>query len=152
MNDLIICSVVAIIEVDRSSYICSPMESFYLAHLFFLQHNVAHSTHPCEFRVVKGQLTVKVSCGALVFLTPTSPLPPCKHYLAMDVGDDVRVTTDSDDDLDITKSVRKDLGHKYHVKSAPLSPHPGLELRDDTLAPRIRRQSNLGHVICGRKS
>ena len=56
----------------------------------------------------------------------------------MDVGDDVGVTTDSDDDLDITKSVRKDLGHKYHVKSAPLFPHPSLKLRNDTLALRIR--------------
>ena len=70
----------------------------------------------------------------------------------MDVEDDVRVATDSDDDLDITKSVRKDLGHKYHVKSVPLFPHSNLKLRNDTLAPRIRRQRDLRHIICGRKS
>ena len=70
----------------------------------------------------------------------------------METRDDMRVTTDSDDDLDITKSVRKDLGHKYHVKSAPLLPNPSLKLPNDTLALRNRRQTNLGHVICGRKS
>ena len=62
-----------------------------------------------------------------MFVTPTSSLLPYKHYLAMDVRDDVTVATDSDDDLDITKSVRKDLGHEYHVKSAPLFPHPSLK-------------------------
>ena len=67
----------------------------------------------------------------------------------MDIGEIVRVATDSDDDLDITKSVRKDLGHKYHVKSVPLFPHPTLKLQNDTLAPRIRRQTDLGYVICG---
>ena len=70
----------------------------------------------------------------------------------MDIGDDMRLATDSDDDLDITKSVRKDLGHKYHVKSAPLLPHPSLKLRNDTLALRIRPPTYLGRVICGRKS
>ena len=149
-NDPIIYSVVTFVEVDSCSYISKPMKSFYLASCNFF--NVAHLPHPRKFRVVEGQRTVKVSCGALVFVTPISPLPPHKHYLAMDVGDDVRVTTDSDDDLDITKSVRKDLGHKYHVKSAPLFPHTSLKLRNDTLAPRIRQQTDLGLVICGRKS
>ena len=87
-----------------------------------------------------------------MFVTPTLTLPPCKHYLAMDVEDDLSVATDSDDDLDITKSVRKDLVHKDHFKSAPLFPHSSLKLRNDTLAPRIRRQTELGHIICGRTS
>lgn len=42
----------------------------------------------------------------------------------MDDVDDMRAATDSDDDLDITQSVRKDLGHEDFIKSAPLSPHP----------------------------
>ena len=37
----------------------------------------------------------------------------------MDDLDDMRV---SDDDLDITQSVRKDLGHEDYIKSTPPSP------------------------------
>ena len=37
----------------------------------------------------------------------------------MDDSDDMR---DSDDDLDITQSVRKDLGHEDYIKSTPLFP------------------------------
>lgn len=53
----------------------------------------------------------------------------------MDDLDDVRDTTDSDDDLDITQSLEKDLGHEDYITSAPLFPHPFLKLRTDTPCP-----------------
>ena len=40
----------------------------------------------------------------------------------MDDVDDMRIATDSDDDLNITQSVRKDLGHEDYIKSAPPNP------------------------------
>lgn len=43
---------------------------------------------------------------------------------AMGDVDDMIVATDSDDDLEITQSMRKYLGHGNDIKSAPLSPHP----------------------------
>lgn len=53
-------------------------------------------------------------------MTRTSPrvvlYPP-----AMDDLDDMRVATDSDDELNIIQSVQKDLGHEDYIKSAPLS-------------------------------
>lgn len=48
---------------------------------------------------------------------------PVSHHqlIAMDDLDDMRDTTDSDDDLNITQSVQKDLGHEDYIKSAPLT-------------------------------
>ena len=49
----------------------------------------------------------------------------------MDDSDDMR---DSDDDLNITQSVRKDLGHEDYIKSMP--PFPiRIWLRTDVLSP-----------------
>lgn len=42
----------------------------------------------------------------------------------MDDVHSMRLATDSDDDLNITQSVRKDLGHEDYIKSAPLFPYP----------------------------
>ena len=42
----------------------------------------------------------------------------------MDDLDEMGVATDSDDDLNITQSVRKDLGHEDYIKSAPSIPPP----------------------------
>lgn len=41
--------------------------------------------------------------------------------------DDIRVLSDSDDDLNISQSVRKDLDHEDHIKSAPLFSSPTSE-------------------------
>ena len=46
----------------------------------------------------------------------------------MDDLDDMKDATDSDDDLNITQSVQKDLAHEDYIKSRPLSPHPCLHL------------------------
>ena len=63
--------------------------------------------------------------------------------------DDIEVLSDSDDDLNITHSVQKDLGHKEYVKSAPLSLHPYLKLRNDTSVLRSRRQTDLRRIVGG---
>ena len=47
----------------------------------------------------------------------------------MDDLDDMM--TESNDDLDITQSVRKDLGHEDYIKSAPLFLHLYFKLRTD---------------------
>lgn len=61
----------------------------------------------------------------------TSPRASLSTPPAMDDLDEMRVATDSDDDLDITQSVQKDLGHEDYIKSAPLSHHPHLKRRTD---------------------
>ena len=50
----------------------------------------------------------------------------------MDDSNDLRDTTDSSDDLNITQSVRRGIGHEDYIKSAPVLPQPFLELRTDT--------------------
>ena len=63
----------------------------------------------------------------------------------MDDENEMRVATDSDDDLNITQSVQKDLGHEDYIKSASLLPHPYLKLQTDPccLAPRSRTHPDL---------
>ena len=61
----------------------------------------------------------------------------------MDDLEDTRVATDSEDDLNITEAVRKDLGRAQYIKSAPLFPHPYLKLWNDTPTFRSCRQPDL---------
>lgn len=70
----------------------------------------------------------------------------------MDDMGDMRAATDSDDDLEITQSMRKELGHEDYIKSAPLSPHPYPKLRNDTPALRSRKQTDFRRIVCGREA
>ena len=75
-------------------------------------------------------------------MTRTSPR--VAHQPAMDDMDEMRVASDSDDDLNITQSVQKDLGHEDYIKSASLFPHPYTISTDRCrLAPRSRTHPDL---------
>ena len=57
----------------------------------------------------------------------------------MDDLDDMRVASDSDDDLDITQSVQKDLGHEDYIKSALSFP---THISSCRLTPTPRRRTH----------